>query len=87
MGSAVADRKDRTTFNRAQRRAEIDADGLNRLVALRTALEHEAALIDEAVILAKSQGRSWADIGEAFGMTRQAAYQRFGKRLGLSSEE
>jgi hypothetical protein len=41
---------------------------------------HEA--IDEAlthaVVLQRAMGKSWADIGNALGISRQAAQQRFG---------
>ncbi len=29
---------------------------------------------------ARAGGASWADVGEAFGVTRQSAHQRFGPR-------
>jgi hypothetical protein len=32
---------------------------------------------DKAVRAARSQGRTWQEIGEAVGTTRQAAWQRF----------
>ena len=85
LGTATPDRKERKAFLRNQRRAEIDPDALNRLRALRQILEHEAALLDEAVVQAiKDQERTWAEVGEAFGMTREAVHQRFAKRLGLT---
>jgi hypothetical protein len=34
---------------------------------------------DKAVRAARSQGRTWEEIGEAVGTTRQAAWQRFSK--------
>lgn len=34
---------------------------------------------DKAVRAARAQGRTWEEIGEAVGTTRQAAWQRFGK--------
>lgn len=33
----------------------------------------------EAVLWARSRGESWADIGAALGVSRQAAQQRFGR--------
>lgn len=33
----------------------------------------------EAVAAARAQGRTWADIGEELGMSRQAAFKRFGE--------
>ena len=35
--------------------------------------------IRERVASARSMGESWASIGEALGITRQAAQQRFGR--------
>ena len=34
---------------------------------------------DRAVKAARKQGRTWEEIGEAIGTTRQAAWQRFSK--------
>jgi hypothetical protein len=34
---------------------------------------------DKAVRAARSQGRTWEEIGDAVGTTRQAAWQRFSK--------
>lgn len=34
---------------------------------------------DRAVRAARSQGRTWEEIGDAVGTTRQAAWQRFSK--------
>lgn len=35
--------------------------------------------LNHQVAAARSMGMSWADIGAVFGITRQAAQQRFGK--------
>lgn len=45
--------------------------------ALLRAREHLAA----AVRAARAQGRTWADIGEELGMSRQAAFKRFGEPM------
>ncbi len=37
-------------------------------------LKHQAG---EYVALARDAGATWADVGAAFGITRQSAYQRF----------
>jgi len=34
---------------------------------------------DKAVRLARAQGRTWEEIGQAVGTTRQAAWQRYGR--------
>jgi hypothetical protein len=36
--------------------------------------------LDEAVARARADGSSWADIGEAAGITRQSAHERWAKR-------
>jgi len=36
-------------------------------------------LQDKAVRLARAQGRTWEEIGQAVGTTRQAAWQRYGR--------
>lgn len=34
--------------------------------------------LEAAVLAGRAQGQTWAEIGETLGMTRQAAYKRFG---------
>lgn len=69
---------DKKTLERWVRRAAIDADGIQRLQS-HTRLEHALrAVVDAGVILAREQGRSWSEIGEALGVSKQAAQQRFG---------
>lgn len=53
---------------------------LNRLRAMHDALGHEVALIDEWVNEAKEDGATWEQIGDALGITRQSAWERFGKK-------
>jgi len=36
--------------------------------------------LDEAVARARADGHSWAEIGDAAGITRQSAHERWGKR-------
>lgn len=38
------------------------------------------ARLDDAVARARAAGRSWADVGEAAGMTRQSAHERWARR-------
>lgn len=35
--------------------------------------------LSEAAVQAKHAGATWQQIGDVFGMTRQAAYDRFGR--------
>ncbi|QKE86057.1 hypothetical protein HL663_11625 [Arthrobacter sp. NEB 688] len=46
----------------------------------RAAQAHAATrdLLQQAVLAARADGRSWAAVGEVLGLTRQAAQQRFG---------
>lgn len=58
-----------------------DADALD---ALRTALEiREGAetLVAAAVREARQAGRTWQQVGEVLGVSRQAAFQRYGKPI------
>ncbi|MFC9550018.1 hypothetical protein ACFTWF_04130 [Rhodococcus sp. NPDC056960] len=43
-------------------------------------------LLVSAIAAARSAGHSWDTIGAALGMSRQAAQQRFGKRIGDTSD-
>jgi hypothetical protein len=42
---------------------------------------------DRAVRAARAQGRSWEEIGDAIGVTRQAAWQRFSPLCGAKTRE
>lgn len=61
----------------------IDLIGKRPNAALRTLAYVESwqqALLDQAVAAARAEGRSWADIGVALGITKQAAHERFRDR-------
>jgi hypothetical protein len=58
--------------------AREDLGELHGLAALATLVFD---LIADTVADARKDGHSWAQIGEAIGMTRQAAQQRYGRRL------
>ena len=49
---------------------------------------HEAARVglDTSVRHARQRGCTWAEIGEMLGVTRQAAYRRFGRATSDSSD-
>lgn len=70
-----------------------DDDPADQLALVRRTADAEEAVRDllrQAVGAARSQGHSWAAIGSALGMTRQAAQQRFGDRdetIDASAEE
>ncbi len=56
-----------------------DATHLRRIVAAARALEDAEDDLRRAVEEAREDGESWAVIGAALGVTRQGAYQRFGR--------
>lgn len=60
-----------------RRVGECDEPELAALLALRSDLD---AAIAEAVAGQKRNGKSWAGIALATGTTREAAYQRWGKK-------
>ena len=52
--------------------------GLRATAAVRRGVDELQA---ELVLTARGEGASWAAIGEALGVTTQAAHQRFSSRL------
>ena len=64
-------------------RVEVDvesSDPLRRVQALRVAGGRLDDWLVEAVADARQQGRSWDDIGQALGVSRQAAWELFRDR-------
>jgi len=55
-----------------------DTRDLAAVAAASDALDAADAALRTAVDEARAHGRSWASIGTALGVTRQAAFQRFG---------
>ena len=59
--------------------ADQDPEGLAQLVTL---LDQTMAQLPEAVQLMRERhGYSWTEIGNALGVTRQSAWERFGKAV------
>lgn len=56
-----------------------EADPLQQIVILQQIHAASQTIVGWRVDDAKEAGNSWADIGKALGMTRQAAHKRFGK--------
>ena len=56
-----------------------DATHFRNIRAVRAKLEQAEADLRAAVKQARAAGDSWTIIGAALEMTRQAAYQRFGR--------
>lgn len=55
-----------------------DGRHMRRISAANEALDAAQAELRAAVTKAREAGDTWAMIGTALGITRQAAYQRFG---------
>ena len=65
--------------------ATAEVEDLADLRAISDAAERarrEEALLTERVALARAHGRSWNRIAAALGVSRQAARQRFGGKVG-----
>jgi hypothetical protein len=60
----------------------LEADGpIERLQALRAADEELAGWLADAVGRARGAGKSWAEIGDALGVSRQAAWKLYNEPL------
>lgn len=57
-----------------------DASHIRRIIAAAQACDVADTELRAAVAAARSAGDTWDAIGVALGTSRQAAYQRFGKR-------
>lgn len=67
-------------------RAVDTAEGpLARLRALQALLDAAAEASTEAVSAARADGKTWQEVGDALGISRQAAQQRCGRRPPPSS--
>lgn len=65
-----------------QRLTNMSTVGLHRgvdgIIQAKQAVDLARARLHDAVTAARREGRSWAEIGQLLGMTRQAAFKRFG---------
>lgn len=59
-----------------------DAKHFRRIVAADAAMKNAELELRNAVAEARAAGDTWDMIGMALGVTRQAAYQRFGRIVG-----
>jgi hypothetical protein len=57
-----------------------DATHMRRIIAAATALQDAEEELHSAVAAARDAGDTWDMIGVALGVTRQAAFQRFGHK-------
>lgn len=67
----------RSMLRSVARRPDFDVPDLTTLAGLADELD---AAIGDAVENLRADGHSWAVIGDALGTTRQAAFQRYGRR-------
>lgn len=58
-----------------------ERDPLDLVRAAREVQDGAEALLKAAVGQAREAGRTWQDIGEVLGVTRQAVFQRYGKPI------
>ncbi|HJG45544.1 MAG: hypothetical protein ACTH1D_14125 [Mycobacteriaceae bacterium] len=57
-----------------------DATNFRRIIAARDKVNEAKEELQAAVDAARSSGDSWTVIGAALDISKQAAYQRFGRR-------
>lgn len=60
-----------------RRAAEGDLETLSALAAMQAAID---SAIEEAALAAHDAGYSWSQVAEELSITRQAAWQRFGRK-------
>jgi len=63
--------------------AARDASHMRRIIAANEALDTAQAELRDAVNAAREAGDSWAVIGVALGISRQAAQQRFSGAVSI----
>jgi hypothetical protein len=63
-------------------RQDPEADPIDVLRAVASFQKYFAAIEKEAVNVARSQNRTWQEIGDALGRSRQALWQRAASRSG-----
>ena len=56
------------------------ADVLSMVATASTAFEAARVALHEAVRAALDDGATWSEIGDVLGVSRQAAFQRFGPK-------
>lgn len=61
-----------------------DAAHIRRIIVAAEALRTADTELTAAVAAARAAGDTWDAIGVALGTSRQAAYQRFGKRVSAA---
>lgn len=59
---------------------------LKRVGTAAAAFEAARTVLHQAVHAAVDQGASWSEIGRVLGVSRQAAFQRFGPKQGRRND-
>ncbi len=60
---------------------------MDPVIAAQSEIDRARNKLKQAVLQARAEGRTWADIGETLGMTRQAAFKRFGQAMNPVTQE
>jgi len=60
---------------------------LDRIAAVRALGDQTTAMLSAAVVAARQSGVTWQQVGEVLGVSRQAAFQRFGRPEPVSGHE
>lgn len=60
---------------------------MDKILSAQQALEDAHQQLQDAVLEARAHGSTWADIGQTLGMSRQAAFKRFGKPVKPTTGE
>lgn len=60
----------------------IDMSDIRAISEVADRIDHDQALLTERVAVARAHGRSWTQIADALGVSRQAARQRFAAKAG-----
>lgn len=61
--------------------AEIDDDSFDAIIAARRAAAEAEEALTAAVATARSKGQTWAAIGAALGISRQAAHAKYAEHV------
>lgn len=62
-------------------------DAMGRIRAAQTHARRAEASLGQAVLDARSAGRTWHEIGDVLGVSRQAAFKRFGRPVDPETGE
>lgn len=76
----------RRHLTRAVEACQDTREPLAAAIAARTLPALASAVEREMVARARGRGASWTEIGEALGMTRQAAHERFTEKAQVEAE-